>query len=384
MQNSAPRVSTLDLARGLAALTVCAGHLRAAIFVDYVQLDTSSLLQKIFYGVTGFGHEAVMVFFVLSGYFVGGSVIKQSDNFEWIKYAVTRLTRLWVVLIPALLLTVIVDQIIQTFHPEVFSGAYSEMWASGPLKEEFSRGVSVLVGNILFQQTVFVPVFGTNSPLWSLSNEFYYYILLPVFLFSGGYVGNREKFGLRLFFGLFCLIALALLPNGFAEGFLVFCMGAMVNWFKTREVESNQRRSTSMLMLLGSILFLFALYVSRASISRGFFSRDIFIGVGFSLLLVPLADVHLPLALFRKLTAFVADISYSLYLTHFPLVLLLASTYYGKNQIKPDFMGILILIFWLAFMLLMAALFWFSFERHTGLIRVKTLALLGVRREVGR
>jgi peptidoglycan/LPS O-acetylase OafA/YrhL len=66
----------LDLVRGLSALVVMAGHLRAFIFEDFGNLATPGPLSKIFYFITGLGHQAVMVFFVLSGYFVGGAVCK--------------------------------------------------------------------------------------------------------------------------------------------------------------------------------------------------------------------------------------------------------------------------------------------------------------------
>ena len=232
MHSNSSRISTLDLARGLAALAVCTGHLRAAIFVDYGQLEASSIFQKMFYAMTSLGHEAVMIFFVLSGYLVGGSVLKQKDKFEWLKYAVTRLTRLWVVLIPALMLTLVIDQVIQTYQPEVFTGAYSELWASGPSSEGFSRDPLVLIGNLLFQQTVFVPVFVTNSPVWSLANEFYYYCLFPMMMLLLGYVGNRNNKIERVLLGISGVAILFLLPAGFAEGFLVFCMGALIAWLK--------------------------------------------------------------------------------------------------------------------------------------------------------
>lgn len=65
----------LDLIRGCSALIVCLGHLRNAILVDYSVLVNPSIIIKAFYAITGFGHQAVMVFFVLSGYFVGGGSV---------------------------------------------------------------------------------------------------------------------------------------------------------------------------------------------------------------------------------------------------------------------------------------------------------------------
>ena len=51
-----------------------AEHARSLVFVDYGELQSPGLWAKGFYFLTGFGHEAVMVFFVISGYLVGGKV----------------------------------------------------------------------------------------------------------------------------------------------------------------------------------------------------------------------------------------------------------------------------------------------------------------------
>src|ERR1035437_10604196 len=54
-----------------------------------------------------------MICFVLSGYLVGGSVLRafQRDNWPGKEYLTKRLTRLWVVLLPALLLTIVLDNV---------------------------------------------------------------------------------------------------------------------------------------------------------------------------------------------------------------------------------------------------------------------------------
>ena len=69
------RLVHLDCLRGVAALLVCLEHLRAFLFVPFAQLKSLGVFTKGFYLVTGLGHQAVMIFFVLSGFLVGGSVI---------------------------------------------------------------------------------------------------------------------------------------------------------------------------------------------------------------------------------------------------------------------------------------------------------------------
>lgn len=115
----------LDALRGLAALAVFWGHLRALLFVEFNAVDRKSAGVKAAYFLDGFGHLAVMVFFVLSGYLISASVIRAhaQGRWSWSWYGLNRATRLYVVLIPALLLTVVWDQ------------AGMRLWGSGTVYE---------------------------------------------------------------------------------------------------------------------------------------------------------------------------------------------------------------------------------------------------------
>jgi peptidoglycan/LPS O-acetylase OafA/YrhL len=95
----------LDLIRGIAALAVFAGHLRIICFRD-VDISTLDLLGKGVFFLTGFGHLAVILFFVLSGFLIIKSIDESVIKKQWsVKtYGQNRLFRLWIVLIPCLLL----------------------------------------------------------------------------------------------------------------------------------------------------------------------------------------------------------------------------------------------------------------------------------------
>lgn len=58
------------------------------------------------------GHSAVVIFFVLSGYLISGSVFRMfaAGRWSWKRYSLHRLLRLWIVLIPGLMLTALCDQ----------------------------------------------------------------------------------------------------------------------------------------------------------------------------------------------------------------------------------------------------------------------------------
>ena len=67
-----------------------------------------SLWYQAFAFFTGFAHQAVVVFFLLSGWLVGGTLLnKYRDKHSFISYGIDRITRLWIVLIPAFVLTLL-------------------------------------------------------------------------------------------------------------------------------------------------------------------------------------------------------------------------------------------------------------------------------------
>lgn len=95
----------------MAALLVCITHIRTPLFEDISHLKSSNVVLKTFYGVHGFGHVAVMVFFVLSGFLVGGEIVRSAVNgeFEWGSYLVRRAARIYPAFIAALALTAGLD-----------------------------------------------------------------------------------------------------------------------------------------------------------------------------------------------------------------------------------------------------------------------------------
>ena len=70
----------LDAIRGLAALLVFWSHVRALFFVPYESVAHRNALIKVLYFFDGFGHSAVMVFFVLSGFLISSSVLRSLER----------------------------------------------------------------------------------------------------------------------------------------------------------------------------------------------------------------------------------------------------------------------------------------------------------------
>ncbi len=95
----------LDVIRWSAALAVVCTHVNNRFLIKYTLLDADRrhFVHLIIAFIAGFGHQAVVAFFVISGLLVGGSLWNEnqrSPRLDLGAYFVKRLVRLWTVLIP--------------------------------------------------------------------------------------------------------------------------------------------------------------------------------------------------------------------------------------------------------------------------------------------
>lgn len=168
--DDSPGSRALDAVRGLAAVLVVAGHCRQLIAdAGAVDPSRSGVLDKALLVPTSFAQESVAVFFVLSGYLVGGQVVRQcrDDRFGWGEYVAKRLSRLWTVLLPGLLITWLVVAAAGPLIPS----ALRSRWGGG------HDSLLAAACNGAFLQESRCPPFGVNESLWSLSYEFWFYVV---------------------------------------------------------------------------------------------------------------------------------------------------------------------------------------------------------------
>jgi len=358
----------LDLFRGLAAFLVCVSHIRSAFWVDYSEIKVKAWWHAPAYLMTGFGHQAVIIFFILSGFLVGGGVLARGKNFSWSDYFPARLTRLWLVLIPALVFTAICDYLTLNTLPNAFDGVLSSLWNSGPSSPE-GFGWKVFLANGLFLQTIEVPVFGSNGPLWSLANEFWYYILFPLIACGLSFTGTA---GL-LKRGFLLLLALCIafwLPREIINYFLIWVMGvACFLLIRKYPVRINRK-----LTFVAIIIFFLSLVSTKFfhGSDHSAIVSDIIVGLCFSMVLICLNGYQVPWrsqALLSAVIKKVSEFSYSLYLFHFPLVILLAVSMIGTAQLQPNVTSVTALLGATGLCLVVAWISWFLFERHNDYIR---------------
>jgi len=204
------------------------GHARALFFVDHDHLSPSNdtIPLNVLYFLTGFGHQAVMVFFVLSGFLIASSVLRnlERSTWSWRDYAIDRAVRLYLVLVPGLLIGGVLD--IVGLHYFNQQGIYSTpLLPFGGTAFAQRLTISSFFGSLLFLQTRFTTVFGSNDPLWSLFNEFWYYVLFPALIWLMLCINRRSK---KAMIYLCVAIFAAWILGTALAGFVVWLSGAIV------------------------------------------------------------------------------------------------------------------------------------------------------------
>jgi peptidoglycan/LPS O-acetylase OafA/YrhL len=346
--------------RGLAALQVAAAHLRAEIYPGLRTLEDPSLAYMGLAFITGFAHQAVVVFFLISGWLVGGSLMNRLGKPQALAhYAIDRFTRLWTVLLPTLLLSLGVGLVMGAAAP-------------GPIDfnpaNEFSA--IALAGNLLGLQTVTVPEFGGNYPLWSLAHETWYYIQFPLLLLviAGGGVLRRAAAAAAL------ILLLATLRDMISLYFAVWLLGAA---FSRIRVDCGKTVQALLLVVTLALFVYYRLRGSNDDLVPGSFVQDIICSIPFLLLLASFqqpVDTAAPgYVRANRVAVFFSEFSFSLYVVHVPVIYLmrhLGQQFLGRERLDPnaaaDFLWYAVL---LGVLVLAAYLFYLLFERHTIRIR---------------
>lgn len=125
--------------------------------------------------LSGYGHAAVMVFFVLSGYVI--SYIASTRESNPIDYWASRLSRFYSLAIPAVLLSPLLDVAGEALAPHFYEGKTTyDLWWLRILS-------SLTYTNELW--TVSIMSF-SNVPYWSLCYEMWYYAMFAIFAFTRG------------------------------------------------------------------------------------------------------------------------------------------------------------------------------------------------------
>ncbi len=154
----------LDVVRFVAALLVFIHHSEQILKVGYLS------------PLASFGHDAVILFFILSGFVIG--YVSKYKEIDLRSYAIARVARIYSVAVPSLVLVYGLNLLGSNYFPDVYS------------QFEVSNWPEVLVSSLVFLNqshwwTISVP---TNGPYWSICYEVWYYLLFGVAFYIKGFI----------------------------------------------------------------------------------------------------------------------------------------------------------------------------------------------------
>lgn len=374
----------INISRWFAAFLVVISHLRNLILVDFKDVESNTVLTKALYFITGLGHEAVVIFFVISGFLVGGVTMRRwgKSGPDLYLYSSQRISRIYTVLIPALLVGLFLDVVgLNWFNA---SGLYSDpaQYHTASLKSAISATIDLptFLGNLFMMQGILTGNLGSNGPLWSLAYEWWYYCVFA--LFGAGLTSIGKK---RVGYMVLAFLLIVILPAKLVLWGAIWVLGIVAYFW----VVSSKWRPHP---LLGVGLFLFAMVCSRiAPNSEGAssngqlifeFSKDFVLAFFYVLALVSMSrmSVRLPMA---RVHEFLAEFSYTTYLLHFPFMLFIAAVGYqalGLNfKAQPSIYGVLYFIASIVLIYAYCYIFSLFTERYTSIVRKKLDSYVGLR-----
>jgi peptidoglycan/LPS O-acetylase OafA/YrhL len=320
------RIQSLDGLRGVASFIVMIWHsfLIASPYIMFA--GTAAVLhpENLYWWMTYTplkvfiaGDEAVMVFFVLSGFAVALPVLKQGRKYSWRYYYPQRLARLY---LPASF-SVIFAAALVLLVPRTTAWHDASAWLTTTNAKSFTFDSFIsqflLLGNAPFS---------LNNPLWSLSWEVLFSLMLPLFVFVG--IKTTRYWPLAIL----GLLGLTTWGHWTANGWLaylpVFAMGTVLaanraeimQLFKLKFGHRSQGVLTFFGLTLALLLLISAHMITPIPGILPRVLRDL-VPLG-ALLLVTCAIVLDPVRKFfsNRLALILGKMSFSLYLVHVPIL----------------------------------------------------------------
>lgn len=344
----------LDWIRFLAAMLVLADHARGGFVGDFGNLppEQRTPLVAVAFGLTRLGNQAVIVFFVLSGYLVGGRTLARllSGQFRTADYAIDRATRIYVPYIPALALTWVCSTVVS-----------------------IDADISTFIMNVFCLQGIWASAFGNNAPLWSIAYEVWFYVL-------AGAIGaiatskNHNSVWTPLAFAA-TVISLGVFTVLSSTYLFCWLLGAGAYFVRFNRIPNLIVSSPVFAVSALGILLASPSQFGRLASAAQFLPRlEIFqltmaaSGAALISTIVTLQPRSAAISQLDRLGSRLAAFSYTLYLIHWP-VLGVIGTYLLPRRNEVSLISLGSFIAGCSLAILASVVMYFLFERHTAVLR---------------
>lgn len=332
----------LDVVRYLACVSVFFGHFLFIFIVRIYGLGGTFYNHDAWIGAGYFFSHAigVMLFFVLSGFLIASQVfseVQMTQRFDLLAYLKKRMLRILPPLYFALLLTLIVYVIVRGLHLFGSESYFLTQDLYVLVPKASLPGFDVLKVLLLLPGDTEINM---NKPLWSLSYEFYYYLLFALIFVVFVNKSRKQAMSLALYLFVLPLLFVCWHHQYFFMYLKVWALGLV--WLSGvgiayLYVKHKRLLNPRVSLLIAAFVLIFVYPFSLFS------GSDIIIelcgGVVASFFMLFLLNVK-----FKKAPPRVLQIlargsfyTYTLYLIHFPLMLL-AFSLLGTRVLHFDFM----------------------------------------------
>ena len=359
MNNKFERLYLLDFARAIAATCVVLLHYQHFYSSDYEQqLNFVKNLQP-FYNILGifyeFGTVAVQFFFILSGFiffmFYRERILEGVINFK--NFIILRLSRLY----PLHLLTLILVLIIQFFYNQSYSEHF--IYKNNDLENFIAHFLLIQEWGLIGETASY------NGPSWSISVELFLYIIF--FLISIFFIKNIFQSLITIIFSLLIYFFLQPVLNNLILGLLLFYIGGFTFFFYTYLKKFYKKKFFILVLIIIDIIvfgrFLNESFLNFQNSIEFLIGNKLFIllfFIKFPLIIINLSILQLYKKNLGKNIKLLGDISYTIYLVHFPIQLLFALVI--KKMLIIDFNSPFFFLIYISAVFLASILIYKFFE----------------------
>lgn len=348
----------LDFVRATAAQLVLVGHAShyflVGSFLRHGQAET-------------FG---VLLFFLISGFLICHSVIEKLGrrDYSFGTYFLDRFFRIFTPFLPALIFVAIIDSTVAGRPEYPYARDFNlQTWIGNALMLQDYPAFQVLRRLGVPDNAWFIAPFGSARPFWTVSIEWWIYLLFGWIVFKLVRSRSKPGLGMLLVLGLLLIVPFYHFIGGVGEFLTILWIVGAASSLLWRNLPMlaarypalrEHRLRLGIALMAGSVIL-----VAGRGFATGFKIYDLqfalFVGsLLFSALFAVGAWQRAVSTILERGIGFVAAYSYSLYLIHHTLLVWAGIQYPNATHSVPAFLGFVLASN------AAAILFWYLFERH--------------------